>query len=116
MSTDVTADTSVITALKRMRMPQTQRNREFWLLLFAVVINLLMVAGIKIRMYVMAKVCNSILVTIRQEGGMLFFAAPDTMRSGELDAATLRYAKEHGFSDAQLAEIRGESRRASLTA
>ncbi|MFJ4252588.1 carbamoyl-phosphate synthase large subunit [Microbacterium sp. NPDC090003] len=27
----------------------------------------------------------------------------------ELDAATLRYAKEHGFSDAQLAEIRGES-------
>ena len=37
------------------------------LILFAVVINLLMVAGIKIRMYVMAKVCNSILVTIRQE-------------------------------------------------
>ena len=27
----------------------------------------------------------------------------------ELDAATLRYAKEHGFSDAQLAEIRGET-------
>lgn len=27
----------------------------------------------------------------------------------ELDAATLRYAKEHGFSDAQLAQIRGES-------
>lgn len=25
----------------------------------------------------------------------------------ELDAATLRYAKEHGFSDAQLAELRG---------
>ena len=39
----------------------------FRLILFAVVINLLMVAGIKIRMYVMAKVCNSILVTIRQE-------------------------------------------------
>ena len=37
------------------------------LILFAVVINLLMVAGIKIRMYVMAKVCNSILVTIRRE-------------------------------------------------
>ncbi|WP_217183923.1 carbamoyl-phosphate synthase large subunit [Streptomyces sp. AC495_CC817] len=29
--------------------------------------------------------------------------------AGELDAATLRYAKEHGFSDAQLAEIRGTS-------
>lgn len=27
----------------------------------------------------------------------------------ELDAATLRYAKEHGFSDAQLAELRGTS-------
>ena len=39
----------------------------FQLILFAVIINLLMVAGIKIRMYVMAKVCNSILVTIRQE-------------------------------------------------
>lgn len=26
-----------------------------------------MVLGIKLRMYVMAKVCNSILVTIRQE-------------------------------------------------
>ena len=35
MSTDVSADTAVIKALKRMRMPQTQRNREFWLLLFA---------------------------------------------------------------------------------
>ena len=35
MSTDVAADTSVIKALKRIRMPQTQRNREFWLLLFA---------------------------------------------------------------------------------
>lgn len=39
MSTDVTADTAVIKALKRMRMPQTQRNREFWLLLFAVAIS-----------------------------------------------------------------------------
>jgi carbamoyl-phosphate synthase large subunit len=29
--------------------------------------------------------------------------------AGELDAATIRYAKEHGFSDAQLAEIRGIS-------
>ncbi|WP_120494689.1 FtsW/RodA/SpoVE family cell cycle protein [Microbacterium phyllosphaerae] len=39
MTSDVTADTSVIKALKRMRMPQTQRNREFWLLLFAVAIS-----------------------------------------------------------------------------
>ncbi len=37
------------------------------LILLAVVLNLLMIGGIKIRMYVMAKVCNSILVTIRQE-------------------------------------------------
>ncbi|MFD5225477.1 carbamoyl-phosphate synthase large subunit [Microbacterium sp. NPDC058342] len=28
-------------------------------------------------------------------------------QAGELDAATLRYAKEHGFSDAQLAQLRG---------
>lgn len=39
MSTDVSADTSVIKALRKMRMPQTQRNREFWLLLFAVAIS-----------------------------------------------------------------------------
>jgi cell division protein FtsW (lipid II flippase) len=39
MSTDVSADTAVIKALKRMRMPQTQRNREFWLLLFAVAVS-----------------------------------------------------------------------------
>ena len=39
MSTDVAADTSVIKALKRIRMPQNQRNREFWLLLFAVAIS-----------------------------------------------------------------------------
>ncbi|MGM7696905.1 carbamoyl-phosphate synthase large subunit [Microbacterium sp. A84] len=32
----------------------------------------------------------------------------DTVRTAtELDAETIRYAKEHGFSDAQLAEIRG---------
>lgn len=37
------------------------------LILLAVVLNLLMIGGIKIRMYIMAKVCNSILVTIRQE-------------------------------------------------
>ncbi len=29
--------------------------------------------------------------------------------AGELDAATLRHAKEHGFSDAQIAELRGIS-------
>ncbi|MEW2005444.1 carbamoyl-phosphate synthase large subunit [Microbacterium sp. NPDC079208] len=29
--------------------------------------------------------------------------------AGELDDATLRYAKEHGFSDAQIAQLRGES-------
>ncbi|ALX66973.1 carbamoyl-phosphate synthase large subunit [Microbacterium sp. XT11] len=29
--------------------------------------------------------------------------------AGELDAATLRYAKEHGFSDAQIAQLRGIS-------
>ena len=39
MSTDVAADTSVIKALKRIRMPQNQRNREFWLLLFACAIS-----------------------------------------------------------------------------
>ncbi|MFJ2368128.1 FtsW/RodA/SpoVE family cell cycle protein [Microbacterium sp. NPDC087665] len=38
MSADVSADTSVIKALKRLRTPQKQRNREFWLLLFAVLI------------------------------------------------------------------------------
>lgn len=32
---DVSADTSVVRALKKIRMPQSQRNREFWLLLFA---------------------------------------------------------------------------------
>lgn len=36
--TDVSADTSVMKALKKIRMPQKQRNREFWLLLFALVI------------------------------------------------------------------------------
>lgn len=37
------------------------------LILFALVLNVLMVGGIKLRMYIMTKVCNSILVTIRQE-------------------------------------------------
>lgn len=34
---------------------------------FALFLNVLMVIAIKIRMYVMARVCNNILVTIRQE-------------------------------------------------
>ncbi|MCM1135127.1 MAG: ABC transporter ATP-binding protein/permease [Clostridium sp.] len=33
----------------------------------AALLNLLMVGGIRLRMYIMAKVCNSILLTIRQE-------------------------------------------------
>ncbi len=37
------------------------------LVILAVILNLLMIGGIKIRMYMMAKICNSILVTIRQE-------------------------------------------------
>ena len=37
------------------------------LIIFAVTLNLIMILGIKLRMYIMAKVCNSILVTIRQE-------------------------------------------------
>ena len=37
------------------------------LILLALALNILMVGGIKLRMYIMAKVCNSILVTIRQE-------------------------------------------------
>lgn len=42
-------------------------NGLFKLMGFALALNLLMVAGIKIRMYIMAKVCNNILVTIRQD-------------------------------------------------
>ena len=37
------------------------------LIILAVILNLLMIGGIKLRMYLMAKICNSILVTIRQE-------------------------------------------------
>lgn len=37
------------------------------LIILAVALNLLMTGGIKIRMIMMAKVCNNILVTIRQE-------------------------------------------------
>ncbi|MGM1018880.1 MAG: FtsW/RodA/SpoVE family cell cycle protein [Actinomycetota bacterium] len=39
MTTDVTADTSVMKALRKMRQPQKQRNREFWLLLFALALG-----------------------------------------------------------------------------
>ena len=35
----VTTDTTVVKALRRIRMPQTQRNRELGLLLFAFLIN-----------------------------------------------------------------------------
>lgn len=37
------------------------------LLLFALVINLFLLVTVKLRMYIMAKVCNQILLTIRQE-------------------------------------------------
>ena len=37
------------------------------LLLFALIINLLLVFTVKVRMYIMAKVCNEILLTIRQQ-------------------------------------------------
>ena len=37
------------------------------LLVFAIIINTVMVLMIKLRMYIMAKVCNNVLVTIRQE-------------------------------------------------
>ena len=38
MSADVSADTSVLRALRKIRGPQTQRNRELWLLIFAALI------------------------------------------------------------------------------
>ena len=37
------------------------------LILLALILNIIMVAFIKLRMYVMSKVCNQILLTIRQE-------------------------------------------------
>ncbi len=37
------------------------------LVFFAAALNLLMIGGIRLRMYIMAKVCNQILLTIRQE-------------------------------------------------
>ena len=39
----------------------------FSLLSFAVVLNILMILGVKLRMWIMAKLCNNILVTIRQQ-------------------------------------------------
>ena len=39
----------------------------FILLAIALVINLLLVVTVKVRMYIMAKVCNEILLTIRQQ-------------------------------------------------
>ncbi|HEY6800521.1 MAG TPA: FtsW/RodA/SpoVE family cell cycle protein [Agromyces sp.] len=35
----VSTDTAVVRALRRLRVPQTQRNRELWLLIFAFLIN-----------------------------------------------------------------------------
>lgn len=37
------------------------------LILFAIFINIIMILLVKLRMYIMAKVCNSVLLTIRQE-------------------------------------------------
>lgn len=42
-------------------------NGLYRLLLLALFLNLLLVFTVKLRMYIMAKVCNSILLTIRQE-------------------------------------------------
>ena len=39
----------------------------FSLIAFAVVLNVLMILGVKLRMWIMAKLCNNILVTIRQQ-------------------------------------------------
>lgn len=39
MSADVSADTGVLRALRKIRGPQTQRNRELWLLIFAVLVS-----------------------------------------------------------------------------
>ncbi|MBD7958452.1 FtsW/RodA/SpoVE family cell cycle protein [Microbacterium sp. Sa4CUA7] len=46
--TETRADTTVIRALKKLRVPQTQRNRELWLLLFAFVINAAAVALVQL--------------------------------------------------------------------
>ncbi|MFF2631315.1 FtsW/RodA/SpoVE family cell cycle protein [Microbacterium sp. NPDC058021] len=47
-TTQSQADTTVIRALKKLRIPQTQRNRELWLLLFAFVINAAAVALVQL--------------------------------------------------------------------
>ncbi|MFT4210408.1 MAG: FtsW/RodA/SpoVE family cell cycle protein [Microbacterium sp.] len=47
-STPVSTDTAVLRALKRIRMPQKQRNRELALLLFALVINGVAVALVQL--------------------------------------------------------------------
>ena len=39
----------------------------YWLLVIALAINLSLVVTVKLRMFIMAKVCNRILLTIRQE-------------------------------------------------
>ena len=46
---------------------QKKIKELIWLVLFTIALNLIQVIGIKLRMYIMAKVCNSILLTIRQE-------------------------------------------------
>ncbi|ALJ18478.1 FtsW/RodA/SpoVE family cell cycle protein [Microbacterium sp. No. 7] len=48
MSAPVQADTSVLNALRKLRMPQTQRNRELWLLVFAFAINASTVALVQL--------------------------------------------------------------------
>ena len=45
---EISADTAVVRALKRIRMPQTQRNRELALLVFALVINAAAVALVQL--------------------------------------------------------------------
>ncbi len=45
---DLTADTAVLRALRRLRLPQTQRNRELALLVFAFVINAAAVALVQL--------------------------------------------------------------------
>jgi cell division protein FtsW (lipid II flippase) len=47
-ATDISTDTAVVRALKRIRMPQTQRNRELALLVFALVINAAAVALVQL--------------------------------------------------------------------
>ena len=46
---------------------QKNLNGLYRLLMVALAINLVLVATVKLRMYIMAKVCNQILLTIRQE-------------------------------------------------